>query len=245
MRLEERGTENGTEPILVLVFRLAVCFLGQQGRASVPLMGIRHSPRLSLRSAGVDRGCRSQAFVGSEFLAPEIRKRAQAACIRQDQAETARAPRKNNGNGKRKSPMTAMNTPHGGFSLLVSLLALHDITKFTRSNIVLIFSAFDYILVICNCLVIRMHACVSTRTPYVSVIILGIQVYRVRKAICRFRVILVIKIKLCAFVKEGFCFPGPYVCVGKAYERAILHADIKYRHNAAIIMRTDWNVCFV
>ena len=68
--------------------------------------------------------------------------------------------------------MMAMNTPHGGFFPLLSLLAPQDITKFTLSNIVLIFSAFDYILVISNCLVIIMHACVSTRTPYVSVIIL-------------------------------------------------------------------------
>ena len=86
MRLEERGTENGTEPILVLVFRLAVCFLGQQGRASVPLMGIQHSPRLFLRNTGVGCCGSRQAFVGIERSPLEIRKRAHEgtgeACIR-------------------------------------------------------------------------------------------------------------------------------------------------------------------
>ena len=90
MRLEERGTKNGTEPILVLVFRLAVCFLGQQGRASIPLVGFQHFTRLFLRSASA--GCCStrQTLVETELLALEVRKRAREGtgktCICQDRS---------------------------------------------------------------------------------------------------------------------------------------------------------------
>ena len=53
--MDMAAMENVTEPILAFVFRLAVCFPGQQGRASIPLVGIQHFTRLFLRSAGA--GC--------------------------------------------------------------------------------------------------------------------------------------------------------------------------------------------
>lgn len=96
-RPEGRGdTRYGTEPILAFVFQLAVCFLRQQGRASVPLVDIQHFSCLFLCCTGSGCVCRSQAFVGSEFHAPKIHRRAHAGtgepCLGQSRGDNCKQP---------------------------------------------------------------------------------------------------------------------------------------------------------